>query len=378
MKRMLIAVALVVCVFAIGCVIPFSTECAADADAPVTSESLRAQIEAGTNLQTKLATAVELYKAYPKESLPAVKALLLEGIDYAALKVGKPDSDYYKDLGAILIALQKSEETDLVADTLKTWFSAASLPHSSVALDRLLNERDTYLITAESVLQYGKFRENSKRADINNFYSMLVHTWFYKHIGRAGTLDGEFASAKSFAAQIVSLLPQKSYLLEEALACPKKRSFALKMPELSAEAASAVPENKKCIVVFRFDRDGDIENWYIDMGFMSTLPADAIPESLAEANILLTVNTKWEFTTTYYCGAYMIRGYRPKSTVMAYSFPEGRLLRKFEDVTTAMPNTITVNTLYGVPLQTAYYVEMDSKNLLAQIGTVIADYCEAK
>jgi len=380
MKRILVAIALAVCVFTSGCINPPSAECAADAGAPVTSESLRAQIEAGTDLQTRLATAVKLYKMYPKESLPGVKALL-EGIDFATLEEDRVDNYYYEDLGTILIALQKGGETDLVADTLKTWFSAASLPHSSVALDNLLNERDTYLITVESVLQNGKFREKADSEDIDNFYSMLVHPWFYKHIGRAGTLDGKLAYAKTFAAQIGPLLPQKSYLPEEALAWPRKHDFVSEIPELSADAASAVPENKKCIVVFRNDRrwdteDWNIDNWYIDMAFMTTLPADAIPASLSEANILFTVDTKWNFTTTYFYGIFEVKGYQPKSTVTAYSFPEGKLLRKFKYVTTAMPDTITVTTFNGVP-QGKYFVDIDETSL-AQISTAIADYCEAK
>ena len=194
-----------------------------------------------------------------------------------------------------------------------------------------MNE-SAYPATVEALQKFGRFTDTD--AEDFTWQSVLFHG-FPAYMSKCDTLDDELIAAKTMAEQIFAFLPEKAtrdeqwpyaygaYAPGDGQIWDAKRDFSTRMPDLSGVSAQA-PKEKNCLVVFRNDRDGDIEDWYIDLSFLPTLPPEFIPESVEKASVLVTVDTKWEFEFNYTNGS---KGYGATVVATAYDM-HGNLLKE--------------------------------------------------
>lgn len=345
---------------------------------PSTADIIREQLNATDDLKTKLAAADDFYKKDPTASLPVIKELL-DDVDYVTLI---PDTADFVDFSPLLIDLNNAGETTLVSDTLQKLFKALPIGYGNV--DNLLNDKGTYLITAESALKYGHYNlDDPDHSKEDYLIRAMLYQGFSVYMAQFQNLDDELAADRSLAQHVYSLLPEKASTDEQ---CPykyhatepgdgrewdAKRDFSVQMPQLS-NTATQPPTDKKALVVFRNNRDGDIENWYVDLSFMPTLPTSAIPESVGDANILITVDTVWNHGQDYIGGT---EGYNAVTTITAYDIHSGSLIKELGKVDTYQPGTLSLNAgtagRYFTPV-------VDDSLVLSKIGKLINEYVEGK
>ena len=333
-----------------------------------TAEELMARIEENQFIWHKVQAAQEIYVEYPEIGLPVIKDFI-NGIDFNLELIGELISS---DLDKLLIALYNGGESVFVEETIARCLDSTAFDDSPW-LFGLLADRNTYIATAQIALTRGRIANKDIEALT---WSDIVRYAYEGYIAHAGSFDDELSAAKTIASEVYPLLPESAAnddaypYMYNAIGDSAQKSFATQMPSLAPGPAEA-SDGEKCLVVFRNDKEGDITDWYVALDFMATFPAELIPESLNEVNVLITIDTYWEYVNDYsLTGGATVKGYKAVSSISAYNFKTGALLDSLGEIVTPIPITYFFS---GEPPE-KLYVSIDSAVKRQEFASLICDY----
>ena len=297
-------------------------------------EKMRNQIDAKDTSLSKLDCVNSLYEEYSDTSFPVIKEFISD-MDLT----DETDELWLSNFDELLIALYNNGESDFVEETLVRLFKATDNYNWTA---RLLANKDTYLSTALAALTHSQSVLN------DNFYqrSYIWQYAFSSYITQFNTIDDELKAVKELTEKVFSLMPEEKFIIHYN-SKDGYRDFTDFMPPLSA-AVTQSPQNIKCLVVFRNNRENDFENWHLDLGVMPFLPAYTIPESISEANVLITIDTRWEYAFDYSGG---IKAYKAISSIMVYDMATGFLISNLGERVNS-PNIIY--NYFGEPPEEVY------------------------
>ena len=333
-----------------------------------TAEELMARIEESPFIWHKVQTAQEIYIEYPETGLPVIKDFI-NSIDFSLELLGELISS---DLDQLLITLYNGGDTAFVAETITRCLNTTALDDSPW-LFGLLADRNTYIETAQIMLTYGRVANK----DIEAFtWDQIVRYAYDGYIAYAETFDSELSSAKTIATEVYPLLPEdaandESYpYMYNSIGDSAHRDFAAQMPSLSTSSGEA-PDGRKCLVAFRNDKEGDITDWFIALDFMAALPTEFIPENLSEVNVLITIDTHWEYANDYsITGGKTVKGYKAVSSISVYDFETGALLNRLGEIVTPIPFSYFFT---GEPPE-KMYIPIDGALNRYEFASLIRDY----
>ena len=333
-----------------------------------TAEALMARIDESQFIWDKVQAAQEIYIEYPEIGLPVIKDFI-NNIDFNVELIGEL---ILSDLDKLLITLYNGGESAFVEETIARCLDSTAIDDSPW-LYGLLADRDTYVATAQIVLTHGRIANKDVEALT---WGEIVRYAYDGYMAYAGTLDDELSAAKTIASEVYPLLPEDAAnddaypYMYNAIGETAYRNFATQMPSLST-GSQVVPDGTKCLVVFRNDKEGDITDWYIAMDFMAALPAELIPESLSEVNVLIAIDTYWEYANDYsITGGKIVKGYKAVSSISAYDFETGAHVDSLGEIVTPIPFSYFFS---GEPPE-KLYVSIDGALKRCEFATLISDY----